>query len=195
MAEWNDKLRNYLREHDLTAVQFTRILNAEQEDQIPYPTVKGWVNGSVRLLSRISPNRVTRLYDVTMLDDFAPEEEKAREEKLLLVRKIGDLESAVRALRVEMAQGVRDYANLRGNIPEDERVGGVAELFYLLIEELNYFKREERQDAREKLRRAISAGDVGYLGAFLNAIFQPEDIFRSWLFNARYRPRRGGEDA
>jgi len=70
----------------------------------------------------------------------------------------------------------------------DMKVKQVANLFYDIIDKLDYFK-DCPEEHRNKLTARLCEQDIGYLTSLLTAIYNPSK-FKAWVLTANYRPRR-----
>jgi transcriptional regulator with XRE-family HTH domain len=191
---WNKKLREWIEYQEISQQKFADLLNKNQKKKISRNTVNDWIRGKATHIVKDSKYRISRLYEVTKLDCFAPEKVEStkttKPESIDgLLTNFQNIEKEFKNLRSEIAKNTKTYDLLKENKPVSERANNVSNLFYMLIEELDFFKNSNEKE-RKQLTEKISPQDVGYLTSFLNAIYRPKDQFRSWVFSSNYKQEK-----
>ena len=166
---WNKKLKDWVTDQGISQLKFVDMLNEGQEKKISRNTLNDWIRGKNTYITKDSEYRISRLYEVTKLECFSPDydpdtikqEHKTTYKKNKglvspvevesidgLLTNFQNIEKEFRNLRTEVAKNTRNYKLLNENIPVNERANNVSNLFYMLVEELDFFK-----DSNEKERK------------------------------------------
>jgi hypothetical protein len=199
---WNEQLKEWTENRGLNANALTDLLNEGQEKKLSRNTVYDWIVGKAVSIVKDSKYRITRLYEVTKLDCFVLEPVIQSAEPVIqstettenpesideLLTNFQNIEKELRNLRTKVAKNTKNYGLLEENIQVSERANNVSNLFYMLLDELTFFK-DSNEKERKQLTEKISPQDVGYLTSFLNAIYRPKDQFRSWVFSSNYKEK------
>jgi len=191
MVNWVEQLKEWMKDKNISQKELS------EKTGIKSASFYDYTHGKVKM----SDEKRLRLYDFTKLEVFSnsvgrADYKESNNTKTQIGRKIeednkdelknlvSDLESRVSYLKtfVEKGNKKEKTTEFQGKIKE------ISELFYSLIEKMDYLKHSSPQE-RELITKAIDSRDAGYLVSFLNAVYMP-DKFNLWISTSNYVPRK-----
>ncbi len=146
---------------------------------------------------RLFPKGETKdkLYEITGIELLKPKgtKKKSKVKKQGVETNIDEIVQAVKIIEQELSElrqtiNQKDIQTTKPHQPTHVRF---ADAFYLLAEEIVSFRDSGVKD-RQKLRTMISPKDVGYVSAFLKALFD-EDKFSDFILFSKYEFDNKGE--
>jgi len=190
---WNDEVRNWLKEKNLS------ISKLAVKTGINNRTLSDYLMGRIKTLPE---EKRKKLYEETDLEILAnPVGKIEKIEYIQTGKNKGKTESKDRTSKNEsLYNGLTDLETRIGQLkgmcekekPSKEdykgKIGEIENLFYTLIEKMEYLKNAPTEE-REKITRAINSRDMGYFISFMNAVYKP-DTFNQWVKMSGYIPTK-----